>query len=119
MKLLDQLGRLEAQLSGQTGAKQVVVAVPVAPLIERNDEQIGASERLQLARRTSGRQDRVTKWAIHPIQDRRAQQQFARVRVEVGEDLVAEIVDDMPVIPRESHDEPVPVGRLRSDNPAR
>ena len=109
MKLLDQLGRLESQLRGQTGAKQVVVAVPVAPLIERDDEQIGARERLQLPRGTGGRQDRVTKWAIHPIQDRRAQQQFARIRVEVGKDLVAEIVDDVPVIPREPHDEPVPV----------
>ena len=109
MKLLHELGRLEPQLRVQTGAKQVVVAVPVAPLIERDDEQIRARKHVQLPRRTGGRRDRVTKRAIDPVEDRRVQQQLTCSRLEVGKDFVPEVVDDVPVIPRESHDEPVPV----------
>src|SRR5690242_18293174 len=62
MKLLHQLRRLEPKLRGKTGAKQMVVAVPVAALIERDDEQIRAREHLQLPRGPGGRQDRVTEW---------------------------------------------------------
>src|SRR5689334_25441329 len=109
MKLRDQLGRLESQLGVQTGAEQVVVAVPVAPVIERDDEQVRARERLELPRRAGGVSDGITQRAAHSLEDRRAQQELARIRVQVGKNLLAEVVDDVAVISREPRDELVPV----------
>ena len=48
-----------------------------------------------------------------------AQQQPARIRVEVGQDLLAEVVDDVPVIPANLTMNSCRSVRLRSDNPAR
>ena len=109
MKVRDQLGRLESQLRVQTGSKQVVVAVPLPPVIERDDEQVRARECLQLARRTRALGDRITERTVHPVEDRRAQQQLARIQVEIAEHLLAQVVDYVPVIPREPDDEVVAV----------
>ena len=117
MELRDQRARLEPKLRVQTRAEQVVVAVPVASVIERDHEQIRAREHLELSRRTRRLRDRVTQRTAHPLKDRRAQQQPARIRVEVGQDLLAEVVDDVPVIAGEPHDELVPVGAVAKRQP--
>jgi hypothetical protein len=95
----------------------MVVAVPVALVIERDHEQIGARERLELPRRAVGLRDCVTQRPVHPLEDRRAQQEPARIRIEIAQDLLAEVVDDMPVITGEPHDELVPVGAAAQRQP--
>ena len=90
----------------------MVIPVPIAPVVEWDDEQVRACELLQLSRRTDAVDNRVAEWAVHPLQDRCAQEKLARVRVEVPEDLVPQVVEDVPVIPRESQDELVPIGAV-------
>ena len=41
------IGLLRQQMRGEHFGKEVVVAIPVAPVIERNDKEVAALQRLQ------------------------------------------------------------------------
>ena len=40
------IGLLGQQMRSENLGKQVVIAIPVAPVVERNDEEVAAMERL-------------------------------------------------------------------------
>ena len=43
----DQLGLLRPQMRGEHVGKEVVIAIPVTPVVQRNDKEVAALERLQ------------------------------------------------------------------------
>ena len=66
------------ELSLQQLAEQVVIPVPLAPVVERDQKEVRALDFLQLAARPFVLQHRVADRATHPLQDRGAPQEAQR-----------------------------------------
>ena len=96
---------LVQEACSQHVGKQVVIAVPVALIIERDQEQIPSLDRLKrgLAAVLAG--DRIAQGAVQPAQNGRLQQEVPKVFGLTLQDLFDEVVDDVPVIPGEPRDE--------------
>jgi hypothetical protein len=102
-------GRLGAlQLASQELAEEVVVAVPLAALVQRDQEQVRP---LDLGERGGGvaAGDRIADRHAEPLEDRRAEEEVADVAAQPSEHLAAEVVDDVTVVAGEVADEPAGV----------
>ena len=112
-------GVLAEQVRAEHVGEQVVVAVPAALVVERDDEQVPALQRLEhrAARRTSP----VTASHSGPVSRSRIEVSEQEVADVVGlavEDLLDEVVHDEPVVAGEPGDEartgrPGPAARAR------
>ena len=102
-------GPLVEQMSLQDVAEQVVVAVPAAVVVERDEEQVLPVQRWQHGPPVGPAGDRVAERAGEPVQDRGLEQEGAHVRRLAVEHLVGEVVDDESVVAGEARDEPGPV----------
>ena len=89
----------------QDVGEQVVVAVPGALGVERDEEQVVALEVVQHAGAFCSSGDRVTQRTGESVEDGGAEQELADVWWLPGQDLVGEVVDDEPVAPGEGVDE--------------
>ncbi len=104
-----QLGHVVGMLVEQAGpeqvGEQVVVAVPAPPVVERDEEQVGALERLEHRRPARAAGDRVAQRAGEPVEDGGPEEEVPDGVGLALEDLVGEVVDDVAVVARERRDE--------------
>jgi hypothetical protein len=107
------------QLAAQHVGEQGVVAVPVARVVQRNQEQLGSLDLLKQALRAIRAGHRVTQGSGQAVQDRCAQQQGADPGRQPVEHLGGKVVDDLAVIAAERADDQAVSLRPRSDSPAR
>jgi hypothetical protein len=107
----DALRLVVEQAGAQHVAEQVVVAVPGAAVVERDQEQVRPlqlfEDRLGIVAPGDGRAQRPGQ----PGQDRGGEEEVAGLRRLVIEDLVGEVVEDEPIIAGELGDER---GRIRT-----
>ena len=99
------LGALGEEPGEQHVGEQVVVAVPAALVIERNEEQVASFQRLEEAASAGSCGDRVAQGTAQAIQDGGVQQEPAQVCRLLVEHLVDQVVHDEPVVPGEGRDE--------------
>src|SRR3981081_1930388 len=85
--------------------KEVVVAIPAATAVERDDEQIRALQCLErcLAMVLPG--DGIAEWAGQPVEDRGLKQEAPDGFRLSLQDLSDQVVDDVAVIAGKSSDE--------------
>ena len=107
MRFGRRLGDLEAEELEQ----QVVIAVPLAAVVEWGDEHIRAFEFDQSRGRALCAGQRVGQRAVHLIDDRRHQHEVALGGPERLQDLLGEVLADETVLPSEARDERGPVLR--------
>jgi len=101
VKLRQPRGLGPLQLGTEEVAEQVMEAVPAALLVQGNQERVGALQLLEQILAVGPAGDRVTERTAEPLQDRGLQQEPPHpVRLTV-EDLLAEIVQDVPMGPGE------------------
>ena len=62
------------QLAGEQVPEQVVVAIPDAPRVQRDQKQVGPLQRDEDARRIVGPDHGITKPGGQPLEDRRPEQ---------------------------------------------
>ena len=101
----DPVGVLAEQVRPEDVGEQVVVAVPAALVVERHHEQVPALQRLQHLAAPGRLGDGVAERAGEPVQDGRAEQEVADVLGLAVEDLLDEVVHDVPVVAGEPRDE--------------
>ena len=99
------VGLLVRQVRAQHIAKEVVIAIPLAPVVERDQEQIGPVERLEHGLASVLLGDGVAQRAGQPIQHRGLQKEFAHVFRLTLQDLFDQVVDDVAVVTGEALDE--------------
>jgi hypothetical protein len=105
VQLRHELGLPPLQLDAQELREQVVEAEPLAPVVERQQEQVRACERLERGggHRLAG--DGVAQRRAEPLEHRRAQHEGLQLRVEAVEHLGREEVDDVRARAVEGADE--------------
>ena len=89
--------------------QQRVVAVHLAPIVERGDEHVRPFERGQPLRRPGLLGQRVRERAGDRVDDGRREHELERVRLEGRQDLLGEVVEDVAVRTAEGGDELFPV----------
>jgi len=104
VELLDAVGLLVQQARAKDIGKEVMVAIPLAAVVERDKEQVPSIEDLQhgLAAGLAG--NGVAQRAGHPIQDGGLQQEAPDVFGLTLEDLLDEVIDDVAVVTRKARD---------------
>ena len=103
---LDQFARLLVhQVRTQNVREQMVIPVPPAAVVERDDEQVPAIERLQHGLPAVLAGDGVAQRAAQPVQDGGAQQETPDAPGLALQHLFGQVVDHVAVVPRESGDE--------------
>jgi hypothetical protein len=80
-------------------SEDVVVAVPVPAVIQRDDEQVLAAQGLEHLAATARLRDRVAQVAGQPVEDGRPREEGAGVVGLAREDLVHQVVDEVPIRP--------------------
>jgi hypothetical protein len=113
VQLWDQLAVLGEQACLQYVGEQVVVAVPGALGVQRDQEQVGALEVLQHRGPIGPAEDRVAQGAGEPVEDGGSQQEVAHSGGLPCKDLVGKVVDDEPVAAGERLDEVHDLGPSR------
>ena len=105
VQLRHQPGSLVEQARPQHVGEELVVAVPPAAVVERDEEQVPAIERLErgLAPVLAG--DGVAQRAGQRVEDRRLQQEAPDLFGLAVQDLLDQVVDDVAVVPGEARDE--------------
>ena len=86
----------------QDVGEEVVVAVPAPTVVERDDEQVGAVERLQHGGAVVTAGDGVAQRTAEPIKNRRLNKEIPNTFGLPIEHLVDEVVDDVAVVAREA-----------------
>ena len=86
------------ELELQEVGEQVVVPVPLASRIERNEEQVASLNLAQHRRGIAPAEDGVAKRRRESVEYRCAQQELSVVGIEGVEHLACEVVGDMAVI---------------------
>ena len=96
-----------AQVRAQHVGEQVVVAVPLASVVERDEEEVGPLEGDE--RRAAPSLCPVTASQSGPVEPRRGRTSRSRKSRTsgrlAGQHLLGEVVDDVPVVAREAGDE--------------
>ncbi len=104
-----QVGDAAGVLVGEAGpediAEQVVVPVPAATVIERDQEQVRPFKGVENHLRVASPGHRSTQVRREPAQDRGLQQEDSDVVGLTIEDLIREVVDDESVVTGEARDE--------------
>ena len=93
------------QLVSQQLPEQVVVAVPLASVVERDQERVRPLDVSQHRRRARSVDHLVAQRGAEPVQDRRCQHEGAGLCGLAGKNLSGQIVDDVAVISGEGVDE--------------
>ena len=91
-------GSRRSSSATQEVSELVVVPVPLAPPIERDDEQVRPRDRLELARRSGGLEHRVAQRPAHPVEDRGPRQEADVARAQPREVLEVEVVGHESVV---------------------
>ena len=109
MQLGHELRLAPLQLGPEELREQVVEAVPAAVVVEREQEEVRARERVQRRRGALGVQDGVAERRAEPLEHRGAQHERLQLRRVGGQDLGGEEVDDVGARAVERGHQRVPV----------
>ena len=101
----DLVGLLCQQMRAENVGKEVVVAIPEAPVVQRDDEEVAALQGLQPRRASLLVGDGVAQWAVQPVQDGGPEQEAADRLGLTPQDLLDQVVHDVPVVSGEGPDE--------------
>jgi hypothetical protein len=93
------------QVGSEDVGEEMVVAVPVAAVVERDDEQVRTLEGLEHRPAVVPAGDRVAEGAAEAVEDRGVEEEPADVVGLSAEDLLDEVVHDVAVVPREPGNE--------------
>ena len=93
------------QARPQHVGEEVVVAVPLPPVVQGDDEEVGALQCREHAAPVVAAGDGVTQRPGEPVENRRVQQEAANRIGLVLQHLLDQVVDDVPVVPGEPGDE--------------
>jgi hypothetical protein len=106
----DLVGPSVEEVRGQDLREQVVVAVPAAGAVQRDEEQVGAVQVLEhvLAGGVAG--DGLAQRATQPVEDGGLEQEGANLRRLSAEHLFGQVVHDVAVVAGEGVDERDGVG---------
>ena len=85
------------ELGVQAGVQQLVGAVPVATVVELDEEQVRPREALEHGARVLPAYDGVTQCSRHPLEDRSADHELTDRRLLSKQHLFHQVVDDVPV----------------------
>ena len=99
------VGLLGEQAGAQHVAEQLVVAEPLPPVVEGDEEEVVALEGAQHRGRVTTVEDGVAQRPAEPVEHRGVQQELAHRGRLVGEHLLDEVVDDVAVVAGEPGDE--------------
>src|SRR3954469_595517 len=102
-----QVGLAALEFVEQELGEELMVAVPLALLVQRNHEQVGAGELAQESGGTLPARHRVAERTRQPPQYRGLEQEPPDVLGETGKDLLSEEADDVAVGTPERFDESV------------
>ncbi len=75
----EQLGMATLELGSEEFAEEVVVAVPLAAIVERDDERVRARKGPERIGGVVGAEHRVAEGRRHPVEDRCAEQERLRL----------------------------------------
>ena len=106
---LNMLGLGEPELVAQELAKEMVVAVPLALRVEGDKEEVRALELAQHEHRAGSVGDGVAEGGREPLEHGSMEQETPHLLGEAGQDLRAQVVDDMAVVAGKRLDELVRV----------
>ena len=98
VELRDQVGLDATELAGEELAVQGVVAIPLAPPVERHQELVGGLEVPEVGLRVRSAEDGIAERTGQLVEDRGAAQELLDVLGLSGERLPVEVVGDEPVI---------------------
>ena len=93
----DQIRLQALQLREQHVAEQVVVAVPLSPSIQRDQQQVRPRQIRQRRRRARQLEHRITQRSTHPIQHRGPGQEHPLTLGDPGQELRLHIVAHQPI----------------------
>ena len=85
------------ELGPQAGMQQVVIAVPIATVVELDKEQVRPREALQHRAGVLRAHDGIAQWSRHPFKDRAANHELADRRLLSEQYLFHQVVDDVPL----------------------
>jgi hypothetical protein len=105
VQLGDPFGPLVEQPSAQHLAEQVVIAIPLAAVVERHEKEVRPVERLEDAAAARRARDGIAEVAGEARQDGGLQQEGAHRVVLLLQHLFDEVVDDVPIVAGEPGDE--------------
>ena len=92
------LGFAPLQLGAQQIAEQAVVPVPLAPPVERDEQEVRPFERLEHARGAGPVEHGIAQAAAHAVEHRRAREERDVVVGQPCEQFRAEVVGHQPVV---------------------
>ena len=98
MQLGDQLRLPALELGQQHVAKEIVVAIPLAVVVERDHEHVRLLEGREHLRRVGPAEHGVAERPRHPIENRRASEELDLLRFQVRELLHAQVLGDEAVV---------------------
>src|SRR6185312_17176607 len=98
VELLDELGLGLHQVVLEKLAKEVVVAVPLAAIVEWDEKQVRALDLLKLAAGALVLEDRVAERPAQALEHRRSAQEAQRPRPQERQVLGAEVVGEVAVV---------------------
>ena len=98
MQLRDRVGFAPCELRPKHVAEQMVVPVPLALTIERDQEEVLALDRLEGASGAGPLHDRVAHRPVEAIEDRGPDEEALPVPGEGPEDFGADVVDDEAIV---------------------
>ena len=99
------VGLLVQQVRVQDVGEELVIAIPPAAVIERDQEQVPPLQRRQRGLATALAGDGIAQRAAQPVQDGGLQQELLDMLGLALQDLLGQVVDDVPVVPGEAGDE--------------
>ena len=100
-----ELGVGGRKLVAEELAEEVVVAIPLALRVERDEEEVRALELAQHQHRAGPGGHGVAEWGTEALEHGRLEQEAPHVLGKAGEYLCAQVVDNVPVVAREGLDE--------------
>src|SRR5215213_5787478 len=100
-----QVGLAAPELVEQQLGEEMVVAVPLSLLVQRNHEQVGAGELAQESARTLPTRDRIAQRASHRPQYRGLEQKLPNLLGESSQNFLSQETDDVAVAAAKRLDE--------------
>ena len=94
-----------AGLESEPVGEQVVVAEPLAPRVERDDEQVAPIELVEPVLGVVDARDGLAQVGVEPIEDGGGGQELMQALGKAGQDLVSQVVRDVAIVAGEPADE--------------
>ena len=99
------VGLLVQQARSQHVGEQVVIPIPLATVVERDQEEVPALQGLQHGLATGLAGHGIAQRTAQPVEDRGPQQEASDVVGLTLQDLFREVIDDVAIVPGEARDE--------------